>query len=95
MRNGDTLLSGEALRVSGEASDGAGGNAQHDALDDVAGEEIGRVDVCKTPNSTVAPQGREARRNQLLTKHLPTSLSAEPVRRSAAAPAFFFRGAHR
>ena len=56
--NGDVFLTGREFYVSGEGSGGgAGGNAQYNSLEGIPSEEIGRVDVYKSPNAALTEGG--------------------------------------
>ena len=56
--NGDVFLTGREFYVSGEASGGgAGSNAQYNSLEEIPSEEIGRIDVYKTPNAALTEGG--------------------------------------
>jgi TonB-dependent receptor len=56
--NGDVFLTGREFYVSGEGSGGgAGGNSQYASLEGIPSEEIGRVDVYKSPNASLTEGG--------------------------------------
>jgi iron complex outermembrane recepter protein len=56
--NGDVFLTGKEFYVSGEASNGgAGANSQYNSLEGIPSEEIGRVDVYKSPNASLTEGG--------------------------------------
>jgi TonB-dependent receptor len=56
--NGDIFLTGKEFYVSGESSGGgAGGNAQYNSLEGIPSEELGRVDVYKSPNASLTEGG--------------------------------------
>lgn len=56
--NGDVFLTGREFYVSGEGSGGgAGGNSQYASLEGIPSEEIGRVDVYKSPNAGLTEGG--------------------------------------
>jgi len=56
--NGDTFLTGREFYVSGEASNGgAGSNAQYNSLEGVPSEEIGGIDVYKSPQASMTEGG--------------------------------------
>jgi TonB-dependent receptor len=56
--NGDIFLTGKEFYVSGEAANGgAGANAQYASLEGIPSEEIGGIDIYKTPNATLTEGG--------------------------------------
>ncbi len=56
--NGDVFLTGREFYVSGEGSGGgAGGNSQYNSLEGIPSEEIGRIDIYKTPNAALTEGG--------------------------------------
>jgi len=56
--NGDIFLTGREFYVSGEASGGgAGANSQYDSLEGIPSEEIGGIDVYKTPKASMSEGG--------------------------------------
>lgn len=56
--NGDIFLTGKEFYVSGEGSGGgAGGNSQYNSLEGIPSEELGRVDVYKSPNASLTEGG--------------------------------------
>jgi iron complex outermembrane receptor protein len=56
--NGDIFLTGKEFYVSGESSGGgSGGNAQYNSLEGIPSEELGRVDVYKSPNAALSEGG--------------------------------------
>lgn len=56
--NGDVFLTGKEFYVSGEASGGgSGGNSQYNSLEGIPSEEIGRVDIYKSPNAGLTEGG--------------------------------------
>jgi iron complex outermembrane recepter protein len=56
--NGDVFLTGKEFYTYGEASGGgSGGNIQYDSLSTIPSEEIGGVDVYKSPNAALTEGG--------------------------------------
>jgi iron complex outermembrane receptor protein len=56
--NGDVFLTGKEFYVAGEASGGgAGANSQYASLEGIPSEEIGGVDIYKTPNAALSEGG--------------------------------------
>jgi len=56
--NGDIFLTGKEFYTYGEASGGgSGGNIQYDSLSTIPSEEIGGVDVYKSPNASLTEGG--------------------------------------
>lgn len=56
--NGDVFLTGKEFYTYGEASGGgSGGNIQYDSLSTIPSEEIGGVDVYKSPNASLTEGG--------------------------------------
>jgi TonB-dependent receptor len=56
--NGESFLTGKEFYVSGEGSGGgAGGNSQYGSLEGIPSEEIGRIDVYKSPNASLNEGG--------------------------------------
>ncbi len=56
--NGDDFLTGKEFYVEGEAGGGgAGSNVQYNSLSGIPSEEIGRVDVYKSPNAGLTEGG--------------------------------------
>src|SRR6185312_10827166 len=56
--NGEAFLTGKEFYVSGEGSGGgAGGNSQYGSLEGIPSEEIGRIDVYKSPNASLNEGG--------------------------------------
>lgn len=56
--NGDVFLTGKEFYVSGEAANGGGGaNAQYSSMEGIPSEEIGGIDVYKTPNASLTEGG--------------------------------------
>ncbi len=56
--NGDVFLTGKEFYTYGEASGGgAGGNIQYDSLSTIPSEEIGGIDVYKSPNAGLSEGG--------------------------------------
>ena len=56
--NGDVFLTGREFYVSGEAANGgAGANAQYSSMEGIPSEEIGGIDIFKTPNASLTEGG--------------------------------------
>jgi len=56
--NGDVFLTGKEFYVSGEAGGGgAGANAQYSSLEGIPSEEIGGIDIFKSPNASLSEGG--------------------------------------
>ncbi len=56
--NGDVFLTGKEFYVQGEGSGGgAGGGSQYGSLEGIPSEEIGRIDVYKSPNASLTEGG--------------------------------------
>jgi len=56
--NGDVFLTGKEFYVSGEAANGgAGANSQYASLEGIPSEEIGGIDIYKTPNASLTEGG--------------------------------------
>jgi len=56
--NGDVFLTGKEFYVSGEAANGGGGaNAQYSSMEGIPSEEIGGIDVYKSPNAALTEGG--------------------------------------
>jgi TonB-dependent receptor len=56
--NGDIFLTGKEFYVSGEAANGGGGaNAQYASMEGIPSEEIGGVDIYKSPNAALTEGG--------------------------------------
>ena len=56
--NGDVFLTGKEFYVAGEASGGgAGANAQYASLEGIPSEEIGGIDIFKSPNASLSEGG--------------------------------------
>ena len=56
--NGDVFLTGKEFYVSGEAANGGGGaNAQYSSMEGIPSEEIGGVDIYKSPNAELTEGG--------------------------------------
>jgi iron complex outermembrane recepter protein len=56
--NGDVFLTGREFYVSGEAANGgAGANAQYSSLEGIPSEEIGGIDIYKTPTAALTEGG--------------------------------------
>jgi TonB-dependent receptor len=56
--NGDVFLTGKEFYVSGEAANAGGGsNAQYSSMEGIPSEEIGGVDIYKTPNASLTEGG--------------------------------------
>ena len=56
--NGNVFLTGKEFYVSGEAANGGNGsNALYSSLEGVPSEEIGRIDVYKSPNASLTEGG--------------------------------------
>lgn len=56
--NGNVFLTGKEFYVSGEAANGGnGGNALYSSLEGIPSEEIGRIDVYKSPNASLTEGG--------------------------------------
>ncbi|GAA0544504.1 TonB-dependent receptor [Rhizomicrobium palustre] len=56
--NGDIFLTGKEFYVSGEAANGgAGANAQYASMEGIPSEEIGGIDVYKTPTAALTEGG--------------------------------------
>lgn len=56
--NGDVFLTGKEFYVSGEAANGgAGANAQYSSMEGIPSEEIGGIDVYKSPNASLTEGG--------------------------------------
>jgi TonB-dependent receptor len=56
--NGDVFLTGKEFYVSGEAGGGgAGANAQYASLEGIPSEEIGGIDIYKSPNASLSEGG--------------------------------------
>ncbi len=56
--NGDVFLTGKEFYVSGEAANGgAGANAQYSSMEGIPSEEIGGVDIFKSPNAALTEGG--------------------------------------
>ncbi|HEY0282276.1 MAG TPA: TonB-dependent receptor plug domain-containing protein [Rhizomicrobium sp.] len=70
--NGDVFLTGKEFYVSGEAANGgAGANAQYASLEGIPSEEIGGIDIYKTPNASLSEGGMGGIIN-LKTRNPPT-----------------------
>ncbi len=56
--NGDVFLTGKEFYVSGEAANGGGGaNAQYSSMEGIPSEEIGGIDIYKSPNAGLTEGG--------------------------------------
>ena len=56
--NGDVFLTGKEFYIAGEAGGGgAGNNAQYASMEGIPSEEIGGVDIYKTPNAGLSEGG--------------------------------------
>ena len=56
--NGDVFLTGKEFYVQGEGSGGgSGGGSQYGSLEGIPSEEIGRIDVYKSPNASLTEGG--------------------------------------
>ncbi|MDE2110161.1 MAG: TonB-dependent receptor [Alphaproteobacteria bacterium] len=56
--NGDVFLTGKEFYVSGEAANGGGGaNAQYSSMEGIPSEEIGGIDIYKSPNASLTEGG--------------------------------------
>ena len=56
--DGDVFLTGKEFYVSGEAANGGGGaNAQYSSMEGIPSEEIGGVDIYKSPNAALTEGG--------------------------------------
>ncbi len=56
--NGDVFLTGKEFYVSGEAANGgAGANAQYSSLEGIPSEEIGGIDIYKSPDASLTEGG--------------------------------------
>ncbi|MDE2183864.1 MAG: TonB-dependent receptor [Alphaproteobacteria bacterium] len=56
--NGDVFLTGKEFYVSGEAANGGGGaNAQYASMEGIPSEEIGGIDIYKSPNASLTEGG--------------------------------------
>jgi len=56
--NGDVFLTGKEFYVSGEAANGGGGaNAQYASMEGIPSEQIGGIDIYKSPNAALSEGG--------------------------------------